>query len=299
MSDRTLGYIALSIVAAIALASAWLVAQSVMRPSQNLIISASDIGTLKLGDPITISGVTAGKAVKLGWNGSAAIVTAHMVPPVPIYRDYRIAVVDIGIMGDRLITLEPGTPDSGLVSPADTLRAAFVIGPSEALGMVGQLQEVVHGFARISSMLVYGDSAHEPLVQRYARVVWVADSVSRQLDHLTRSAQGLFDQRMDTLLAFIDTAVAVTQMVEGRVPGLVDTVSATVDSLAKMVAKVERFVEKLEHGYVRIDSLQNGLLKRRLASIREQLGQIGHTLETLRERGLRLRVVPFRSRSTR
>jgi predicted nucleic acid-binding Zn-ribbon protein len=196
-------------------------------------------------------------------------------------------------MGDRLLTLDPGSDTAALVPARDTLAGRFVIGPSEALGMVGRLREVVSGFAELSFVLLHGDARHPSLVQQYARIARVADSLSVRLLALSRQLDGGFSRRAHALYHLTGTTARLSADLTEATPQMLAELRARVDAIAKAADDLEALVRKARPLVAKIDSPEARALGERLDHLQQQLTDLRSSLQDVRHRGVNLLLWPF------
>jgi ABC-type transporter Mla subunit MlaD len=293
MNDRLTGYLALAVLSCIAAIGVGLVAHTLAQPSQERFARFDNVGALKLADPVMQQGVEIGRVKRIGRSGNAALLSLQFSPPRPIYANYAVQVVDLGIMGDRFVAIDCGTPDYPAVDKADTLVGQFMIGPSEALGMVGRLHEVVRSFAAMSTRLAYGDSSKAPFAARYVHAVRFVDSLSAGLLALTRSTEVLLNRRTGSLYATVDSASQLASRLSERGPDMVAELVTAVQKVDSAVAKMEVMVAGLGKAAQALQGVQGAEMEQRVRSIQGRLGEIRELLDDIQRRGVNLRVWPF------
>jgi ABC-type transporter Mla subunit MlaD len=293
MTDRHIGYLALAILAITLAITTALVARQMLRPTQVWTVRCEQIGTLKLADPVVVRGVQVGQIVDIRWDGHRAMLAIRLSPPRPIYADYGILIADVGIMGDRLVILAPGTPEHRQLGPDDTLKATFVLGPSEALGMVTRLRDGVAAAVRMSRRLAHGDSAHEPLINRYARLVHLTDSLSERMLTLTLSLDRTVTSRIDTLSRFAELTAEFASRLSRETGGTLADIADVVTELDSALVTVEELVARVENAVAGLDSPEVHELRQSLDTLHIRILDVKSIIDTVREGGAKLRVWPF------
>ncbi len=293
MSDRQVGYLALGILAVTLGITLGLVGRHALRPAQIWSIKCNQIGTLKLADPVVVRGVQVGEIHSIRRCEHSALLTIRVSPPVPIYADYDAQIADVGIMGDRLMLLDPGTPTHRELSPDDTLHGTFVLGPSEALGMVTRLRDAVSAAARASARLAYGDSANASLIQRYVRLVGLTDSLGTRLLTLARSLDHAFTEHIDTLSRITASTAKLATRLSRDTPAVLDDVARMTVELDSTLTMVEQTVGRLDSTLALLSSAETEDLALSLDALRERIRSIQDIVDRIRQSGLKLRVWPF------
>ncbi len=293
MTDRQLGYAALIvIVAACAVGVAYLT-HTTNRPSDVRVVTAANTGSLKLADPVVIDGVPVGLVRDLGTSRSSAIITIETSPPRPIYDDYTITIVDVGIMGDRWVDLDPGTPSRPRIPPTDTLHARFILGPSEALGYIDRLYTVVRRWAEFSTLLVEGDSTRPSLTDQYGDVVWFVDSLSTHVVALTEALDRFVTVHTDSIYRFLDAVTGLSDRVAEELPAALSQLATQLEQLERGVARVDTLLSQVQVLVAQADSPEAARLTTILARLQERLATVRTLLIEIRRHGINLKVWPF------
>lgn len=293
MTDRQLGYAALFIIFAACAAGVMFLLHSSSEPSQVRVVTAPNTGSLKLADPVVIDGVPVGHVRALGIRRSCAVVTMELTPPRPIYADYTIAIVDVGIMGDRWVDVYPGSPSQPGIPPTDTLQARFVLGPSEALGYIDRLHTVVRRWAEFSTILVGGDSTRLSLVDQYAQVVWFTDSLSTHVVELTDALDRFVTSYTDSIYRFLDAVAGLSNRAAVELPETISRLATQLDQLEQSVAKVDTMLSEVRALVAKADSPEAARLTTVLERLQERLSTVRRLLIDIKRHGVNLKVWPF------
>jgi ABC-type transporter Mla subunit MlaD len=293
MTDRHIGYIALVVLAVGLACVAGYAVYATSAPTERRVVLCRQLGSLKLADPVVNNGKQVGVVRRIGLVGDRPCLTLQLTPPLQLHDDYAIRIVDLGVMGDRLVAVDPGSDERPLVPAGDTLRGQFVIGPSEALAIVGRLREVVSAWAKITTTLVHGDSAHEPFVNRYARFVWFIDSLSERTVSLASALDQLFSARIDTLYGLLDSAAGLSSRLSSTAPGILADMASTVETLSRVMDKADSLVAGVEDAAGVVESPDVQRLLSKLEELQTKLRAVREVLDEIRRKGINLKVWPF------
>ena len=292
MNDRQLGYIVLIVLLIFAAISVGTIVYAVCMPVEKRIIEFDSVKSLKIADPVRVRGVTVGRISRIRWHAGKALVTVTSGSKLPIRRDYVCTAVDIGVMGDRMIELSYGSPDRELVSPRDTLVGHFVLGPSEAIGMVEKLRATVEDFARVSRRLLAGDKDHESLVSRIGRFVAFTDSLSTEISTFARTFNRGIPAKLDTLNRLIDGAAGLIDRTASVVPGALDTLDGHLARIGHGIAEIETLLDTAAPMLEDLRGPEDVVWRDRIASLLRSLHDLRRLVQELRETGLRLKIRP-------
>ncbi len=103
-----------------------------------------NIGTLEVGDPVSVLGVKKGGVKKIVLSGNDVLVTFNLTDDVDLRNDAIFTVMNIGLMGERFINIIPGVS----AVPLDLsypVHGFYDTGIPEVMGMMGAaIDEVRH-----------------------------------------------------------------------------------------------------------------------------------------------------------
>ncbi|MBA0126499.1 MCE family protein [Haloechinothrix sp. YIM 98757] len=94
----------------------------------------SDVGSLRVGDDVRISGVRVGRVAGIEVGDQRALVDLALTDVDTVYRNAEAATASVGArssLGQRYVSLNPGTPDAGELGDDEVLEAAETAGAQE------------------------------------------------------------------------------------------------------------------------------------------------------------------------
>ncbi|MDD5426706.1 MAG: MlaD family protein, partial [candidate division Zixibacteria bacterium] len=86
----------------------WLQGYKLERNAQRVNIRFDDVGTLAIGDKVTVSGVYKGKVNNLQLDEGGVLVELLLYQDVVPKQDARFVIKNMGVMGERFIAISPG-----------------------------------------------------------------------------------------------------------------------------------------------------------------------------------------------
>lgn len=107
-----------------------------------LVATFPQIGSLEIGDPVSVLGVDKGKVEAIELNGGRVLITLSLDNDVELKEDASITIANIGLMGERVVSITPGS----LEKPYDIsqpLYGEYDTGISEVFGMMGDVMTEV------------------------------------------------------------------------------------------------------------------------------------------------------------
>lgn len=244
------------------------------------------------GAAVQLAGQPVGQVVRItfiepenrppGGEGLAVWVAINRQVRSQIRTDSEARVRTLGLLGDRIIDIEPGSPEAAILEPGDTLLAADVLDYAQLLDdastAVAGLSRLVRSLDELTRDLLAGEGTVGQLLvnpELYDRLSSLSGDLSRLLSSLNEG-KGTFGrlvtddelyERLVAAVASLDTVTAKLARGEGSLGRLLES-----DSL----------YESLAGAAERTDSL--------LAGLRAGEGSIGQLIvdETLYEELLRM-----------
>ena len=214
----------------------WLKDYELERRSQVVTVMFADVGTLEVGDKVTVSGVRAGKVSNLKLTEDGVIVELLLSTDVVLRRDAVFAIKNLGLMGDRFISIKPGK-DSVLFDAGVTARGSYDTGLPEVMGLMGEMIVELRSLVGSFKRSIGSDSS----LEKFNNTVSNLESVSASLaDYMTRNEKKL-DRTADN---FHKASKSLDKML-----------SNNVDKVDSAVMRVDRMTMKMEDFVVQLDSL--------------------------------------------
>lgn len=119
----------------------------IFKKTYNLRVEFKNVGGLKEGDPVRVSGLELGRVDRLDLNPGKVIATLRMHGPIDIREDYLIQVAMSSLVGGRHVAIEAGTPEKGKVDTASVLKGQPPGSPVDEIGeMIKENRTAVKDF---------------------------------------------------------------------------------------------------------------------------------------------------------
>lgn len=177
------------------------------RPGYKVAVELSDVAGLDVGDSVRVAGVYVGKVEDIRLDGGVARVVFSVDPDVEIYEDASVRVSTYGLLGDRFISIDPGSPSLPRLGPGAEIRTAEV--PESMDVFLDRLSRVAADIKRVTENLsnVLGGPEGEKALRE---ILTNTQELSRDLASIARENQGQV-QEITTNLA------SLTREMEGMV----------------------------------------------------------------------------------
>jgi phospholipid/cholesterol/gamma-HCH transport system substrate-binding protein len=216
-----------------------------------------NVGSLEVGDPVSVSGVPKGKVEKIELHRGDVMVGFNLTNDVVLKKDAKFTVMNVGLMGERFIAVETGYSDT-LLDLSRPIRGYYDTGIPEVMGRMGEMIFQVKCLAENLEAVVGTKSSQDALIAVIKNLKEITDKTNSLLDR----NQKKFDQTMSDLS---HTSAELKKMVG--------------DNKTKLQSTVDNFSsasEKLDNITTTLDSLSSSLkkLSSRIETGEGTLGQL-------------------------
>jgi phospholipid/cholesterol/gamma-HCH transport system substrate-binding protein len=207
-----------------------------------------NVGALKVGDPVSVSGVQKGKVEEIKLFQGDVSVTFNLSTDVVLKKDAKFTVMNIGLMGERFVAVQTGHSDT-LLDLSQPIKGYYDTGIPEVMGMAGEMFSEIRNLIGHLEGVVGTKWSQESLTE----IIRNLRKISGDLSDLLDRNQGRFDQTMEDLShssselrKMIDenkTKLQTTVDKFGTASVKIDNVVSTLDtlsiSLKKLASKIE------------------------------------------------------------
>ncbi len=201
--EITVGALVLSAVVLFVLGTMWLGGKSLNPTANRVRVQFTDVGNMKRGNPVKISGVTLGTVDDIAFEGvGRVIVTLGLDRRIVPKLDASARITSIGLVGDVMVDFDPGQATERL--PTDRVIVGEDMSSLTELGedLSERAKVALDGFNEMANRRM-ADDLHRTLasVQRLADVF--ADQGRGPTRELTATLTTLqrLSQRLDSVLA--------------------------------------------------------------------------------------------------
>lgn len=239
-------------------------------------------GGLAASDEVRVNGLRKGQVRDMRLVGDRVLVELELSNDVNLTRDSRVAIRDLGMMGEKVISIELRTT-GGAYGPRDTVPGEYEAGLGEVLSRLGvtvdaiaqlaqdlrdlthdlnrdgQLQQVVRNFSATSeelrALVTENRAALNRTVQNFSDASQTAKSLTTGREAQLRQALDDFSaaaEKMDRLSGRLDSLRAVVQSLATRVNSGEGTLGRLVnderlyDDLSGSVASLRLLIEDIK-----------------------------------------------------
>lgn len=285
--EATVGGFVIVGVAAFFFGSMWLRGQTIGTPDQ-VLVTFENVGNLKIGGPVRVSGAAIGKVEKIDLLGVGKVLVGFtydedLITPT---KGGTAAIVGIGMLGDMAVDFEPGT--GARLTERDTLVGTMSPGFADiGADLAGEAKTAMTSLNRMLDTGLVVD-LRRTLTSTDRMMAYFADprrGPTAEVSATMRSLQ-VVSARLDSTLRAIDAArlssrVDSTMRAAGDMSARIAATSARIDSLLAKIARGDGTLGKLAND----DALYEEIRKTMAATaalieeMKKDPGKIGITVK--------------------
>ncbi|UCC45076.1 MAG: MCE family protein [Candidatus Zixiibacteriota bacterium] len=212
----------------------WLRDYQLERNAQMIRVRFSDVGTLEVGDKVTVSGVRKGKVSGLELTDRGVVVDLLLSRDVVLRRDAKIAIKNLGLMGDRFIAITPGQ-DSARFDASVVADGIYDTGLPEVMGLMGEMMVELRSLVGSFKKSIGSDSS----LAKFNNTVSNLESVSASLADYMERNEGRLDQTSEN---FYKASKELNRMLSENS----DAVDSAIQRVDRVSVKLVDFTDQLD-----------------------------------------------------
>jgi phospholipid/cholesterol/gamma-HCH transport system substrate-binding protein len=228
-----------------------------------------NIGSLEVGDPVSVLGVKKGEVKSIELSGNDVLVAFNLTKDVDLKNDAKFTVMNIGLMGERFINIVPGVSSEPL-DISYPVHGFYDTGIPEVMGMMGAaIDEIRHLIAVLEGTV--GTPAATASIRE---IIDNMQSISTDLKALTGENREKMARAIDDLAESSAMMKDFVNRNEGKLQGTVDNLGRVTEDFASISGRIDTLsqsiqslVADMESGRgtlgraLKEDSLYNSLMK--------------------------------------
>ncbi len=214
----------------------WLQGVQLTSNSRVVRVLFDDVGTLSIGDKVTVSGVYKGKVDGMDLTDKGVVVTLFIARDVTLRSDASFIIKNMGVMGERFVSVDPGDSSATLNYEATHL-GEYDTGLPEVMGLMGDMIVELRKLVISFKQTVGSDTS----LNRF-------NNMLINLERVSASMAGYMERNEDRLDSTAQNFLAASD----RLNRMLARNSASVDST---VERINRTSASLEHLTYRLDTL--------------------------------------------
>lgn len=290
MNDRKLGYILLFVLGALITGFTTYFVWVHLFPTERWTIRFDRIGNLNIEDPVTIHGLQIGRVEEIEYAGNAVFVQIRTTEPLKLHEDYKLSVVDKGLMGERTILIDRGTRSLQPITSRDTLHGVFAPGVSEALDNTLMLKKAVVELKGAIQRAHLGTDSSVSFVTRFVDLLHAVDSISVRAVTMSAELDKNIAAGIDSVRHAMSSLAEFSRQLDTTLPDFLTTANDLLTNIDSATVVLESTVTKLASFQAKLETQNQKFPASTLADLQQQLRSIRDAIESLRSEGLPLPV---------
>ena len=243
--EVTVGLLVLGGIGLFMAGTMWLKGRSFSSSGNQLRVAFADVGTLKRGSAVRVSGVNLGSVERIDFEGvGKVVVTLSLKPIVEPKIDASAKLGSAGLMGDALVIFHPGNASQPL--PAGTTIQGVV---DRGLMDVGtelgdKAKEAMTGFNEIANKKL-ADNLNATLSAMQRMMGVYTNTKTGPVGELTATMR-----QLQTLTTHLDSTMAAAKLPATlrKSDTLMTTLSSTSREFAVTAARFDSLLQKINRG---------------------------------------------------
>lgn len=212
----------------------WLRDYQLERNSHKVSIIFADIGTLEIGDRVHVSGVRKGKVSDITLTDNGVVVDLLLARDVPLRRDTRFVIKNLGLMGERFIAIHLGR-DSSLADAESIFTGEYDTGLPEVMGLMGEMIVELRTLVGSFKNTVGSDSS----LSKFSHAIANLESVSNTMAEYLKRNVNKFDKTADNLFD-------VSSNIKTILADNADEIDSTATRFNRMSLRLENFIGQMD-----------------------------------------------------
>jgi len=114
--------------------------------TKSYVVYFKDVGGLSKGAEVRVSGIRAGKVEDITLEDSRVKVIFNVEKRIRLFKNASATIGTLGLMGDKYLAVDPGTPESGELPEGSTIRTSEGVADTDRL--IRELTKTAENFRK-------------------------------------------------------------------------------------------------------------------------------------------------------
>jgi len=212
----------------------WLRDYQLERNSRTVNVFFENVGTLAVGDRVHISGVRRGKVDNIRLVEGGVEVTLLLALDVPLRKDTRFVIKNLGLMGERFVAVNLGK-DSTEIGDDFYFYGEYDTGLPEVMGLMGEMIVELRSLVGSLKKSVGADSS----LDKFSKTISNLESVSSSMVSYFDRNENKFDSTAENLFS-------ASKKINKIFADNAETIDSTAMRFSRVSAKMEDFIWQLD-----------------------------------------------------
>jgi len=215
------------------------------QPGYQVAVNIPDVSGLDVGDSIRVAGVYVGKVEEIRLEGRVGRVILSISRDVVFHEDASAQVRTYGLLGDRFVSIDPGSPSLPRLEPGSDIRAARV--PESMDMLLDRLSQVAGDIKRVTESLsnVLGGPEGETALRD---ILTNTQQLSGELAAIARENQGQIREVTSNLASLTREMDGIVTENREAIRKTLAAMPETAENLRGVTGEARLFLEENRQG---------------------------------------------------
>ncbi|NPA51554.1 MAG: MCE family protein [Aquificae bacterium] len=258
-----------------------------------------DVAGLSVGADVQVKGVKVGKVEEIKFEDSKIKVKFSVKKGIPIYKNARAYIKTYGLMGDKYLYVDAGTPDTGLAKAGEIIQTGEIFGTDTAFEVA---QEVANKLSKTLDEInkAFGEDRLKQIFENINKLIIDVDSmilenrrevkeslrnikqityslkenlpqIVERIDKIAKNLEEISTENKDDIKVLIANLRETSQILREKTPNLLEKIDRTTSEINELL---EDKKDELKATIANMEESSKEL-KEILAKINQGKGTIG------------------------
>ena len=234
-----------------------------------IIVQFPQIGGLDVGNTVFVHGVRAGKVADIALEQNGVKVVLLVNKEIILKKDTRIIISERGMMGEREISIDPGSSSENL-NTSQIIQGYYNVGFNETISQIGVTIKNINALSGTLGELI--DDKGQ--IRTIKDVIQNLNALLLNMNHIFEKNRDISieferinniltnldilisnnDEKVDRIITFADDKVSEIDIMLGQMQGLINRLESEDTNLGRFTAN-DSLYQKINATIVRFDSL--------------------------------------------
>jgi phospholipid/cholesterol/gamma-HCH transport system substrate-binding protein len=233
-----------------------------------------NVGGLSVGSDVRVAGVKVGRVKEITFEGNKVKVVLTVAEGVPIYKNAVAKIESLGLLGDKYVEINPGSPQAGRLPPGSAIT--YTVQPADMGKMMDELAKTAESIRKLSDNL-------NALVEENRRQL---RGLITNLNLLAANLNLLLENNSKNITETVERIKLLTKSLNEKLPPLIDNLnrlSTTLEQSAKTLSpKFGRAADSIARLSEDLDAVARTIKNQReeIAKTLKNISQITSAVKT-------------------
>ncbi len=193
--------------------------------TKRYVVYFRDVGGLSKGAEVRVAGIRAGKVEEITLEDSRVKVVFNVEKKIRLFKDASASIGTLGLMGDKYLAVDPGSPEEGELKEESTLKTAEEVADTDRL--IRELTRTAESFKLVAQNL------NRILTENRENLRETIEN----MNSLTRTLREIAQENRQNLKAVLSQMAQLTENLNRTLPEAVSSIDRLADELEAIASE--------------------------------------------------------------